>query len=103
MRHRSAPRGPRRTVHAPWPAIGAGAIVQAANGGGAFIKESGHPLRNDLRYASRAQRVRKTARDTFEGWATEPLEPLQANLARADTVNYPLPDASERRRTHATG
>ncbi|MFM0336660.1 glycolate oxidase subunit GlcF [Paraburkholderia fungorum] len=72
----------RRNIDAWWPAIEAGAeaIVQTASGCGAFVKEYGHLLRNDPRYASKAQRVSELARDLVEVLADEPLDALQATL-----------------------
>ncbi|NPT34383.1 glycolate oxidase subunit GlcF [Paraburkholderia xenovorans] len=72
----------RRNIDAWWPAIEAGAeaIVQTASGCGAFIKEYGHLLRDDPRYASKAQRVSELARDLVEVLANEPLGQLQASL-----------------------
>jgi glycolate oxidase iron-sulfur subunit len=72
----------RRNIDAWWPAIEAGAetIVQTASGCGAFIKEYGHLLRDDPRYASKAQRVSELARDLVEVLANEPLGQLQAGL-----------------------
>ncbi|MEC5406814.1 glycolate oxidase subunit GlcF [Paraburkholderia sp. MPAMCS5] len=73
----------RRNIDAWWPAIEAGAeaIVQTASGCGAFVKEYGHLLRDDPRYASKAQRVSELAKDLVEVLANEPLEPLQAGRA----------------------
>lgn len=73
----------RRNIDAWWPAIEAGAeaIVQTASGCGAFIKEYGHLLRDDPRYASKAQRVSELARDLVEVLANEPLDQLQATLS----------------------
>nr|WKF55999.1 Lactate utilization protein A [Paraburkholderia busanensis] len=69
----------RRNIDAWWPAIEAGAeaIVQTASGCGAFVKEYGHLLRDDPRYASKAQRVAGLARDLVEVLANEPLGRLQ--------------------------
>jgi glycolate oxidase iron-sulfur subunit len=71
----------RRNIDAWWPAVEAGAeaIVQTASGCGAFIKEYGHLLRNDHRYAAKAQRVSELARDLVEVLAHEPMEQLQQN------------------------
>jgi glycolate oxidase iron-sulfur subunit len=72
----------RRNIDAWWPAIEAGAeaIVQTASGCGAFVKEYGHLLRDDPRYASKAQRVSELARDLVEVLANEPLDQLQTQL-----------------------
>ncbi|MGF6772418.1 glycolate oxidase iron-sulfur subunit [Paraburkholderia sp. GAS199] len=83
----------RRNIDAWWPAIEAGAeaIVQTASGCGAFVKEYGHLLRHDPRYASKAQRVSELARDLVEVLANEPLDRLQAH-------GLPHEAAGERRR-----
>ncbi len=72
----------RRNIDAWWPAIEAGAeaIVQTASGCGAFVKEYGHLLREDPRYASKAQRVSELARDLVEVLANEPLDQLHAGM-----------------------
>lgn len=49
----------RRNIDAWWPAIEAGAeaIVQTASGCGAFVRDYGHLLEKDPRYAAKAARV----------------------------------------------
>ncbi|HEY3598270.1 MAG TPA: glycolate oxidase subunit GlcF, partial [Paraburkholderia sp.] len=81
----------RRNIDAWWPAIEAGAeaIVQTASGCGAFVNEYGHLLRDDPRYASKAQRVSELARDLVEVLAREPLERLQANSAASLPTSSP--------------
>jgi glycolate oxidase iron-sulfur subunit len=84
----------RRNIDAWWPAIEAGAeaIVQTASGCGAFVKEYGHLLRGDPRYASKAQRVSELARDLAEVLASEPLDRLQArSAAQAGEANHEGP------------
>ncbi|MDE1008667.1 MAG: glycolate oxidase subunit GlcF [Paraburkholderia fungorum] len=83
----------RRNIDAWWPAIEAGAeaIVQTASGCGAFVKEYGHLLRHDPRYASKAQRVSELTRDLVEVLANEPLDQLQANQLPAGAATK-LPD-----------
>ncbi|MCQ3008763.1 heterodisulfide reductase-related iron-sulfur binding cluster, partial [Pseudomonas savastanoi] len=58
----------RRNIDAWWPAIedGAESIVQTASGCGAFIKDYGHLLRNDPRYANKAAVVSARAKDLVE-------------------------------------
>ncbi|MFM0300155.1 glycolate oxidase subunit GlcF [Paraburkholderia sediminicola] len=100
----------RRNIDAWWPAIEAGAeaIVQTASGCGAFVKEYGHLLRDDPRYASKAQRVSELARDLVEVLANEPLDQLQASQSPAKLptqgltplptqVSTPLPDEARRK------
>jgi glycolate oxidase iron-sulfur subunit len=85
----------RRNINAWWPAIEAGAeaIVQTASGCGAFVKEYGHLLRDDSRYASKAQRVSELARDLVEVLAGEPLDHLQTREATSEVKlpNEPAP------------
>src|SRR4029077_20016397 len=65
-----------------WPHIAAGAetIVMTASGCGAVVKEYGHLLRNDPRYAAKAAKVSELTRDISEvvGAEIERLEPLFA-------------------------
>ncbi|BBN54152.1 hypothetical protein TRE132_22770 [Pseudomonas chlororaphis subsp. aurantiaca] len=71
----------RRNIDAWWPHLehGAEAIVQTASGCGAFIKDYGHLLAHDPRYAARAERVSTLARDLVEVLRDEPLEQLHAH------------------------
>jgi len=68
----------RRNIDAWWPAIEAGAeaIVQTASGCGAFVKDYGHLLKHDPRYAAKAQRVSDLAKDLVEVLREAPLEQL---------------------------
>lgn len=68
----------RRNIDAWWPAIEAGAeaIVQTASGCGAFVKDYGHLLKHDPRYATKAERVSQLARDLVEVLRDAPLESL---------------------------
>jgi len=88
----------RRNIDAWWPAIEAGAeaIVQTASGCGAFVKEYGHLLRHDPRYASKAQRVSELTRDLVEVLANEPLDQLQANQLPAGSATG-LPDQARQK------
>ncbi|MFQ5938010.1 MAG: glycolate oxidase subunit GlcF, partial [Acidiferrobacterales bacterium] len=58
----------RRVIDAWWPHIEAGveAVVTTASGCGAVVKEYGHLLRNDSRYADKAARVSEMACDISE-------------------------------------
>lgn len=58
----------RRNIDAWWPHIqqGVESIVINASGCGAMIKEYGHLLRHDARYAARAERIAAAARDVSE-------------------------------------
>ncbi|MGD8907786.1 MAG: glycolate oxidase subunit GlcF [Chromatiales bacterium] len=71
-------RAMRRNIDAWWPHIEAGveAIIITASGCGALVKEYGHLLRNDPRYAEKAAQVSALTRDIGELLATEDLRPL---------------------------
>ncbi len=58
----------RRNIDAWWPAIAAGAeaIVMTASGCGVFVKDYGHLLRDDVRYADKAARVALLTKDLGE-------------------------------------
>ncbi|KAF0251218.1 glycolate oxidase subunit GlcF [Pseudomonas putida] len=68
----------RRNIDAWWPAIEAGAeaIVQAASGCGAFVRDYGHLLKDDPAYAEKAERVTELSKDLAEVLGAEPLEDL---------------------------
>jgi glycolate oxidase iron-sulfur subunit len=58
----------RRNIDAWWPHVEAGAeaIVMNASGCGVMVKEYGHLLRNDPRYAERAARISALTADVSE-------------------------------------
>ena len=57
----------RRNIDAWWPHVEtAEAIVMTASGCGATVKEYGHLLAHDARYAAKAQRIAEMARDLCE-------------------------------------
>ncbi|WP_252089095.1 glycolate oxidase subunit GlcF [Pseudomonas sp. MWU13-3659] len=68
----------RDNIDAWWPAIEAGAeaIVQTASGCGAFVRDYGHLLERDPRYAAKAARVSALSRDLVQLLQAEPLERL---------------------------
>ncbi|PMZ90267.1 MULTISPECIES: glycolate oxidase subunit GlcF [unclassified Pseudomonas] len=68
----------RRNIDAWWPAIEAGAeaIVQTASGCGAFVRDYGHLLEGDPRYADKAAKVSALSRDLVQVLQAEPLEQL---------------------------
>lgn len=82
----------RRNIDAWWPAIEAGAeaIVQTASGCGAFVKDYGHLLRDDPRYAAKAARVSALAKDLVEVLQAEDLERLGA-AARGRRLAFHCP------------
>jgi len=81
----------RRNIDAWWPHLesGAEAIVQTASGCGAFIKDYGHLLSRDPRYAAKAVRVSALARDLVEVLRDEPLEQVCAASERRLAVHCP--------------
>ncbi len=58
----------RRNIDAWWPHVEAGAeaIVMNASGCGVMVKEYGHLLRHDAKYAERAARISALTRDVSE-------------------------------------
>ena len=68
----------RRNIDAWWPEIAAGceAILIAASGCGAMVKEYGEALAHDLDYAAKAARVAALARDPAEILSREDLSVL---------------------------
>ena len=76
----------RRNIDAWWPHLerGAEAILMNASGCGAMVKEYGHLLRDDPRYAARAQRVAAATKDLAE-WLPAQLagsiDALRAKIA----------------------
>ncbi|BBU30339.1 hypothetical protein BTHE68_40730 [Burkholderia sp. THE68] len=81
----------RRNIDAWWPAIEAGAeaVVISASGCGAFVKEYGHLLRHDKRYAAKAARVSEIAQDLVEVLAREPLENLRERQSKRVAFHCP--------------
>lgn len=68
----------RRNIDAWWPHVekGAEAIVITASGCSVVVKEYGHLLRNDARYASKGARIAEMTRDIGEIFADTDLSPL---------------------------
>jgi len=81
----------RRSIDGWWPDIerGVEAIVISASGCGAMIKDYGHALRNDSRYAQKAARVSALAKDLGEILALENLERLQPITPRRIAFQSP--------------
>ncbi len=68
-RHDDGLAAMRRNVDAWWPRVDSGeieAIVVAASGCGAAVRDYGHLLRHDAGYAAKAQRIAALARDPAE-------------------------------------
>jgi len=73
----------RALIDAWWPHVesGAEALVMTASGCGAVVKEYGHLLRDDARYASKAARISAMTRDISEVVTAE-IERLVPLLAK---------------------
>ena len=58
----------RRAIDAWWPLVeqGVDAIVMTASGCGTLVKEYGHLLEHDARYAAKAKRISELTRDASE-------------------------------------
>jgi len=80
----------RRNIDAWWPDIEAGceAIVVTASGCGVHVKDYGHLLQDDPRYAGKAERVGALARDVSEVVAAEG-ERLAALLGVSPSLTFP--------------
>lgn len=63
----------RRNIDAWWPMVDQGveAIVMTASGCGTMVKEYGHLLAHDPRYAERARRISELTRDATEVLASQ--------------------------------
>jgi glycolate oxidase iron-sulfur subunit len=79
----------RRNIDAWWPWIEAGceAIVVTASGCGVHVKDYGHLLKDDARYAAKAERVGALARDVSEVVAAE-SERLAALLGASPPLTF---------------
>lgn len=88
----------RRNIDAWWPAIEAGAeaIVITASGCGVQVKDYGHLLSEDARYAAKAAQVAHLARDISEVVAAE-----RAMLLPLLTALPPLPEDKRRLAFHS--
>ncbi|MBX3612289.1 MAG: glycolate oxidase subunit GlcF [Burkholderiaceae bacterium] len=74
----------RRNIDAWWPHLerGVEAIVINASGCGAMVKEYAHLLRDDPRYAARAQRIVEATKDLAEWLPTQLAGSIDAIRAR---------------------
>jgi glycolate oxidase iron-sulfur subunit len=83
----------RALVDAWWPQVEAGAeaIVMTASGCGVMVKEYGHLLRHDARYAAKAARISAMTRDICEVIEAEfdRIEPLLAKSAKRIAFQAP--------------
>lgn len=81
----------RNNIDAWWPAIEAGAeaIVVTASGCGVHIKDYGHLLRFDQRYAEKAKVVAALARDVGEVLAAEDLSKLDLKNTELRIAYHP--------------
>ncbi|MGZ5036599.1 MAG: glycolate oxidase subunit GlcF [Usitatibacter sp.] len=85
----------RANVDAWWPHVEAGAeaIVVTASGCGTMVKEYGHLLRHDPRYAAKAARISELARDISEVIAAEraAIGPLLVRAGAAERIAFHSP------------
>jgi glycolate oxidase iron-sulfur subunit len=83
----------RRNIDAWWPAIEAGAeaIVTTASGCGVMVKDYGQLLSDDLRYATKAQRVSELAVDIIEVLQKEDLSSITVNARQMGKVAFHPP------------
>ncbi|MGQ0752633.1 MAG: glycolate oxidase subunit GlcF [Betaproteobacteria bacterium] len=88
----------RRNIDAWWPAVAAGAeaIVITASGCGVMVKDYGHALAHDDRYAAKARRIAELTRDVSEVIAgeqekLETLFPREAVPAAGRRVAFHAP------------
>ena len=89
----------RRNIDAWWPQVEAGveAIVMTASGCGVMVKEYGHLLAGDARYAEKAKRISALTQDATEvlsmhGEALAPLlSPIAAPASPAQRVAFHSP------------
>ncbi|MET0508393.1 MAG: glycolate oxidase subunit GlcF [Burkholderiaceae bacterium] len=84
---RGALAAARRNIDAWWPSLeeGVEAILINASGCGVMVKDYGHLLRNDARYAERAARVAELACDPIE-WLERKLAGDPSDLGSVSTV-----------------
>ena len=81
----------KNNIDAWWPEIesGAEAIVMTASGCGAMVKDYAHHLRNDAKYAEKAQRVSNLCKDISEIIIKEDLSTL--NIKGTEKVSWHPP------------
>ncbi len=85
----------RRNIDAWWPHIEAGAeaIVMTASGCGAMVKDYGHLLRNDPKYAERARVCRRSRATCRKSCPTLPMRCTHAPARAARRPARGLPPA----------
>jgi glycolate oxidase iron-sulfur subunit len=81
----------RTNIDAWWPAIeqGVEAIVITASGCAPMVKDYGHLLKDDPRYANRAQQVSALARDLSEILTNENLSTFRKTRAKRISFHSP--------------
>ncbi|MBK7470238.1 MAG: glycolate oxidase subunit GlcF [Betaproteobacteria bacterium] len=96
--HDAAVTAMKRNIDAWWPHIeqGAEAIVVTASGCGVMVKDYGHLLRLDPRYAARAARVSELAKDVSEVIAAE-----WERITRLLLASEPVPVGTVRMAFHS--
>lgn len=81
----------RRNIDSWWPSVtnGAEAIVQTASGCGAFVRDYGHLLKDDAKYAEKARVISSLAKDLVEVLRAEPIEALIIKSGRRVAFHCP--------------
>lgn len=83
----------RKNIDAWWADIenGAEAIVMTASGCGSTVKEYGHSLRHDSKYAEKAQRISELCKDISEVIAAEDLSIFENTDTQKTKVSFQSP------------
>ena len=83
----------RNNIDVWWPEIetGAEAIIMTASGCGSTVKEYGHLLKDDSKYAEKAKRVSELCKDISEIIANEDLAALDSNNSNKPKISFHPP------------
>ncbi len=89
--HEAGLQRARQNIDAWWPHIEAGAeaIIQTASGCGAFVIEYGHLLKDDPKYAKKAEKITHLSKDLVEVLAQEDLSRLNVNANKTLAFHCP--------------
>ncbi len=89
--HEAGLQRARQNIDAWWPHIEAGveAIIQTASGCGAFVIEYGHLLKDDPKYAEKAEKITHLSKDLVEVLAQEDLSRLNVNANKTLAFHCP--------------
>lgn len=89
--HEAGLQRARQNIDAWWPHIEAGveAIIQTASGCGAFVIEYGHLLKDDPKYAAKAEKITHLSKDLVEVLAQEDLSRLTVKASKTLAFHCP--------------